>query len=210
MGLLVQWCCGEGGALQTNVTGMCGEHSQCPATLGLRPLMAHVLSRLHCSGSRPLSRERAPSCVRCQFPGPPQRCSLGWACILCLALPSSSGSRSLTSALSPGAVRLIPSAGPASVSTRWSRVASGELVSGRDPPGGCQPSSLRKSLVRDWKPVCSLVGDAVSGVSLPLSPPPCLLPPDSGWGVYGLVRSSSLVVVVDASAWGTFLLGVGF
>ena len=43
-GSLVQMCCGEGGALQTNVTGVCGEHWQCPATLGLPPLTAHVLS----------------------------------------------------------------------------------------------------------------------------------------------------------------------
>ena len=37
--------------------------------------------------------------------------------------------------------------------------------------------NIRWSLVRNWEPVCSLVRDAFSGVSLPLSPPPCLLPP---------------------------------
>ena len=36
--------------------------------------------------------------------------------------------------------------------------------------------NLRKSLVRDWKPVCSLVGVPSLGPSLPLSPPHCLLP----------------------------------
>ena len=36
--------------------------------------------------------------------------------------------------------------------------------------------NLRKSLVRDWRPVCSLVGDAVLGAELHLSPPLCLLP----------------------------------
>ena len=43
--------------------------------------------------------------------------------------------------------------------------------------------NLRKSLVRNWAPVCNLVGDAISGggtpslgLSLPLFPPPCLLP----------------------------------
>ena len=61
--------------------------------------------------------------------------------------------------------------------------------------------------MRDWKPVCSLVGDVVSGAEF--APFPSPLPPDLGSGVYGLVRSSSLVVV-DASVWGTFLLGVGF
>ena len=38
--------------------------------------------------------------------------------------------------------------------------------------------NLRKSLVRNWKPVCSLVGDAVSGAEFALSPPSCLLPPE--------------------------------
>ena len=45
--------------------------------------------------------------------------------------------RSLMSAHSPGAVRLLPSAVPASVSARPSGapcVSSGELISGRDPP----------------------------------------------------------------------------
>ena len=29
LGSLVQSCCGEGGTLQTNITGVCGERSQC-------------------------------------------------------------------------------------------------------------------------------------------------------------------------------------
>ena len=37
--------------------------------------------------------------------------------------------------------------------------------------------NLRKSLVRNWRPVCSVVGGALSGPSLPLSPLPCFLPP---------------------------------
>ena len=44
--------------------------------------------------------------------------------------------------------------------------------------------NLRKSLIRDWKPVCSLVEDALSGLSLPLSPPLCLLPPVGDGLVY--------------------------
>ena len=90
--------------------------------------------------------------------------------------------RSLTRALSPRAVHLIPSAVPASVSTRASRVhapcvSSGKLASRRDPPGGCQPSRISGSLWLETEPVCSLVGVPSLGVSLPLSPPPCLLPP---------------------------------
>ena len=37
LGLLVQSCCGEGGALQTNVTGLCGEHLQCSSHTGFTP-----------------------------------------------------------------------------------------------------------------------------------------------------------------------------
>ena len=45
--------------------------------------------------------------------------------------------------------------------------------------------NLRKSLVRNWEPVCSLVWVPSLGPSLPLSPPPCLLP----LAGYGPVRS---------------------
>ena len=57
--------------------------------------------------------------------------------------------RSLTGALSPGAARLLPSAVPASVSARQLGVpcvCSGELVSSRNPPSGCQPSRISGSL----------------------------------------------------------------
>ena len=34
---LVQSCCVEGGALKTNITGMCGECSKCPGHTGFAP-----------------------------------------------------------------------------------------------------------------------------------------------------------------------------
>ena len=37
LGLLVQSCFGEGGTLQTNITGMCGECSQCLSHTGFAP-----------------------------------------------------------------------------------------------------------------------------------------------------------------------------
>ena len=37
LGLLVQFCCGDGGTLQTNITGMCGECSQCLGHTGFAP-----------------------------------------------------------------------------------------------------------------------------------------------------------------------------
>ena len=108
---------------------------------------------------------------------------------------SGSGNRELEERTLPGAVRLLPSTVPASVSghalSGASCVSSWELISGCDPPGRCQPSRISGSLVRNWKPVCSLVEMPSLGPSLPLSssgwrpPPTCLLPPTGD----GLVRS---------------------
>ena len=125
-GSLVQSCCGEGGALQTNVTGMCGDTHSVPATLGLSPLTGLCFPRLHCSGSRLLYMEWALHCVRFQCSGPPQKRGLGWACVLCLPRPSSSGRQEPGGRALPGAVRLSPSAVPASVSARasWVRLVS--------------------------------------------------------------------------------------
>ena len=37
LGSLVQSCCGEGGTLQTNISGVCGECSQCLGHTGFAP-----------------------------------------------------------------------------------------------------------------------------------------------------------------------------
>ena len=66
LGLLVQ-SCGEGGALQTKIAGVCGEHSQCFGHTGFAPTCSMCFPRLHCSGSRLLYKEWALSCVH--FPG---------------------------------------------------------------------------------------------------------------------------------------------
>ena len=65
------------------------------------------------------------------------------------------------------------------------------------PAARCQPSqmstiqNLPESLVRNWKPVCSLVGDAISGAEF--APFPSPLPPASSGGWAGpLLASSSL------------------
>ena len=132
LGSLVQWCCGEGGALQTNVTGLCGEHWVCP-THGC------VFSLLHRSGSRLLYIKRALHCVRFQFSGTPQKRGLGWPCVLCLPGPSSSGCQELDRRTLPGCGAPHHPAVPASVSMRAGRVrvpcvCSEELASSRDPP----------------------------------------------------------------------------
>ena len=54
LGSLVQSCCGEGGALQTNITGVCGEHLQCSGHTGCAPA--------HCTCAYPVYSARAPGC----------------------------------------------------------------------------------------------------------------------------------------------------
>ena len=44
LGSLVQLLCGEGGTLQTNITGVCGESSECLGHTGFAPLAVCVLS----------------------------------------------------------------------------------------------------------------------------------------------------------------------
>ena len=75
---------------------LCGEHSQCSGHTGFAPSSWRMcFPHLHCSGSRLLYRERALSCMWFPFSGTPQKRRLGWACILCLPHPSSSGSQEL-------------------------------------------------------------------------------------------------------------------
>ena len=95
LGSLVQSCCGEGGTLQTNITGICGECSQCLGHTGFVPCSWLVcFPGLHSSGSRLLCQELSEVCpglsalpgskpLRFRFSGTPQRRRLDWACVLC-------------------------------------------------------------------------------------------------------------------------------
>ena len=47
--------------------------------------------------------------------------------------------------------------------------SSGKLISGCNPPGGCQPSRVARKSWLAMEPVCSLVEDASLGPRLPLS-----------------------------------------
>ena len=111
--------------------GRCRQISPCvgstrsvPATLGLPPLMGVCFPRLHCSGSRLLYMERALRCVRFQFSDSPQKHGLGWACVLCLPHPSSSGNQELDWRTLPGCMHLLPSASPSPVPVHTSRVCA--------------------------------------------------------------------------------------
>ena len=57
LGSLVQSCYGDGGTLQTNITGMCGECSQCLGHTGPAPTHSACALCPHCSGSRLLHQE---------------------------------------------------------------------------------------------------------------------------------------------------------
>ena len=149
-GSRVHSCCGEGGALQTNVTGVCGEHSQCSGHTGFAPANGCVLSwstllRLPAAlyGVGPALRA-----VPVFGYSTKARTRLG-LCFVPSPARAAQAARSLRSALSPGAVCLLPSAMPASVSGLWSGApydCSEELVSSLDPPGGYQPSRISGSL----------------------------------------------------------------
>ena len=149
---------------------------------------AALLSPLRCSGSRLLYMAPALSYARFQPSGVPQkRGTKSCACFLCLPRLSGSGiqeldRRTLPGCGAPSALR-VPSPSP-----RPRR------------PGGCLPApcvspqpsrqmptiqNLRRSLVKNWRPVCSAVGDAVLGAKP--APFPSPLPPASGGA--GLVCS---------------------
>ena len=92
---LVQLCCGEGGTLQTNITGVCGECSQCLGHTGFAHAQGvcafpvYTAQALGCStgelskaapGLGVLPRSKP---LRFRFSGSPQRQRLSWACTLC-------------------------------------------------------------------------------------------------------------------------------
>ena len=111
---LVQSCCGEGGTLQTNITGVCGECSQCLGHTGFAPthgvcaFPVYTSQALGCSagelsevgpGLRALPRSKP---LTFRFLGTPQRSRLRWACVLCPSqVQAAQETRCLVSAVSP-------------------------------------------------------------------------------------------------------------
>ena len=93
---LVQSSCGEGGTLQTNITGVCGECSQCFSCTGFAPAHSGCVCfhGVYFSGSRLLCQELSEAGpglhalprskpLRFSFSGNPQGHRLGCACVLC-------------------------------------------------------------------------------------------------------------------------------
>ena len=137
---LVQSCCGEGEALQTNVTGMCGEHWQCSGHTGFAPACKVCFPHLHCSGSRLLYMEQALCCVRFQFSGTGSKHGLGCTCVLRLPRPSGSDSQEL-------AGRPLPSTAPAPVPAHAGQMRA-PCVSPRPSRQMLTIQNLRRSLRR--------------------------------------------------------------
>ena len=132
----VQSCCGEGGALQADIT-VCGEHSPSSGHIGFAP------HRGVCAF--PVYTAQAPSCSI--WSGPCVECgssfrvlhkSAGSVAPACCVFPglSGSGSQRLARPL-PGCGAPFPSAAPAHTAGRVPAacVCSEELASSRDPPG---------------------------------------------------------------------------
>ena len=82
----VQSCCGEGGALQTDIA-VCGEHSPCSSHTGFAPYRGVC--------AFPVYTAQAPGCSIWSGPvlsavpvfGPPQKRGFGCSCVLCLPQP---------------------------------------------------------------------------------------------------------------------------
>ena len=119
----------EEGALQTNVTGLCGEHSQCSGHIGFAPAktgyafpstLLRLLAALYGAGPAlpavPVFgySTKAQTQLHLRFVPSPAR--------------AAQAARSLTGALSPGSARLLPSAVPASGSACASRVHAPPLL----------------------------------------------------------------------------------
>ena len=147
-----------------------------------------LFSPLRCSGSRLLYIERALRCARFQPSGVPQKRGTK-SCFLCLPRPSGSGSQELDRQRSPRVRRAFSPPRPQSQSPPAPCVSPG-------PSRGMSTiQNLRRSLIRNWRPVCRAVGHAVLGAKP--APFPSPLPPASGGG--GLVRS--LLALLWTCSW---------
>ena len=166
LGSLVQSCCGEGGTLQTNTTGMCEECSQCFSHTRFAP--AHSVCAFPVYTSQALGRS-AKNCLRqalgcMHFPAvqvqflrysTKAQTLLGLRFVPLWGL-SSSGDQVLGEGSHPQMWSSSYHFPHPSCSVFWvynGRTLSGVLcVSSRElipvcnPPGGCQPSRIPRSL----------------------------------------------------------------
>ena len=164
LGSLAQLCCGEGGTLEKNITGVCGECSQCLGHTGFAPthgmcaflvytaqapgcsvgeLSKGALGCLHfpglsCSGSVSWVLHKGPDFVGCAFYVLPRSEQLRRPGAWQAHSPQVGGA----SYHPPGPSRWVSWVCSGSAFSGVPYVSSGELISGCDPPGGCQPSRI--------------------------------------------------------------------
>ena len=106
-----------------------------------------------------------PCAARFQAPGVPQKRGLGCVSVLCIPRPSGSGRQELD-ARSPWCRAFRPR-----------RLSARALCLPATLPRMSTIQNLRRSLIGDWRPVCSAVGLRSSGRACPFPSP---LPPASG------------------------------
>ena len=177
LGALVQLCCWEGGTLQTNITGMCGECSQCMDHTGFAPAQGGMcFLGLYCSGSRvpwrgtvqsgPVFRT-LPRSKLLWLSGTLQGHSLGWVCILC---PSQvRAAQVLGECTVPGGLCIliispVPAARfPRCVARALSQVCHvslGNRSQAATPLADVNCPGSQEDVVSNWEPAHSLVEDA--------------------------------------------------
>ena len=136
-----------------------------------------LLSSPRCSGSWLFYMERALRCTRFKPSGFPQkRGTKNSAYFLCLPRPSVSGSQGLDGRTLPGCGAPSALRGP-SLSFRPCQSGACTFSPPRPQPQAL-PAPVRRSLVRNWRPVCHAAGAAVLGAEPVPFPSP--LPPASG------------------------------
>ena len=136
--------------------------SQCLSHTGFAP--AHGgFPCLHCLGSRLLCRELSEAGpglyalprskpLRFRYLGTPQRHRLGWACVWCPSqVRAAQVMRCLVSMVAatyhlPCPCRLVSWVYIPRTFSGVLSVSSGELISSCNPPGGCRPSRIPRSL----------------------------------------------------------------
>ena len=131
---------------------VCGEHSPCPGHTGFAPLTAYAFSVY--TAQAPGCSPGSGPCVVCtsqasaagvQVLGSSTKTQTRLGLPFVPSPPSSSGSQELDWRTLPGCGAPSPLRGP-SLFPGAPCVPSGKLISGCDPPGGCQPSTISGSL----------------------------------------------------------------
>ena len=122
LGSLVQLRCGEGGVLQTDIA-VCGEHSQCSSHTGFPRGHGCVLSLSTLLRLQAALHGVGPALCAVTVFGYYTKVQIGLGLqFVPSPVRASQAARRLPHTLSLGAVCLLPSVVPASVSTRTSRV----------------------------------------------------------------------------------------